>query len=186
MLNISLSSLVLEKENATRYFSNAELKQVTQKLPKRGLKAMLFSLKNLLRRETDNHQRAEFWNKYIKEFIEKIWTQDDNPTTQETFNEFYELCILTGDAFPSAYIFLEKYLEKTNITSMYSLSELEDKGLIEKFPNEVLDFLDIITKNASGDIYQLSLCLEQLKTADATLENDAKYIRLHNLALRHS
>lgn len=160
-------------------FTTGELKAATEALPEVGRQETVWTLVRAL--EGAGEQRVEYWQNRILPYWESIWPQLRDHRTPSLAEPFADLCIAARDAFPEALDVLRHWLQPIG-SVVYRLSEANLPSL---YPKATLEFLDVIVDtHAPWPPYGLAKCLNEIKTADPSLEEDGRFRRLMELQRR--
>lgn len=165
-------------------FTTAELGRATRGLPSDGLHNAAQALVRAL--EGAGDQRADYWANRVAPYLRSIWPKTREHTSPNIAESLGRLCVEAQEAFPEAFTMLRVWLQPTAHPD-YLVHQLHKAGLCRQFPNPTLDFLDlVIGEQAQWPPGDLDVCLEQIRNADAELENDARYERLLAYLRRHN
>ena len=166
-------------------FKEADLKEATRRLPPdNALVKVAQTLRGAL--EGAGDRRNEYWKNRARPYLQKIWPQSRDRRTFAISEALGRVCIAAGDSFPDALNTLDPWLQPLRYPDRLA-GDLLHASLCQQFPREALDFLNSIFRERLqiGSPY-LPKCLETIRTADASLEDDRKFRRLLDLSRSHS
>ena len=175
----SLTFVALDSLDSGDIFTKTELRDVTGKLPPKGLQTTVQTLSRAL--GGAGEQRKEYWHNRIKPYLEQVWPQEKKIKTPEISDYFARLFIEAGDLFPEVMDKLHYWLQP--LEDPYYVTYLLDRSeLCKKFPSEVLEFLGkVVSENMQGSVNELERCLDNIESSDAELAVDKRFIRLRDI-----
>ena len=152
-----------------------ELREATGTLPRRGVGDCISDS------ATEPGERrlpagGELENRIVP-YLDSIWPTARERKTKEISASLANLCVAAGDAFPFAVDRLKDWFQPLSERSG-CIYQLHKSGLCQRFPQHALKFLDALI----GDelLYwrdKLSSCLQQIRDADSSLEQDPRFRR---------
>ena len=171
-----LTFVALDSLGSGAVFTKVELRDVTRKLPPKGLQKTVQTLSRAL--GGAGEQRKEYWRNRIKPYLKRVWPQESKVKTPEISDYFARLCMEAGDLFPEVMDELRYWLQP--LEDPYYVTYLLDRSeLCKKFPSEVLKFLGkVVGENMQGPVNELERCLDNIESSDETLASDDRFIRL--------
>lgn len=165
-------------------FTTEELADATMQLPIDGLNSAAKALSRAL--EGAGEQREEYWENRLLPYLRKIWPKQRDLATPALSESVARLCVTAREAFPKAILELQHWLQPIQHPG-YLLGLIEKTKLCEKYPTEVLDFIDrIVGDDARLLSDQFRKCLSDISKADPQLISSPSFIRLSDLVRRHS
>jgi hypothetical protein len=157
-------------------FSIVELSGATRALPANGLGHTAQTLVRAL--DGAGEQRADYWTNRILPYLQTIWPKSRDLNTPTISEALARLCIAAQDAFPVALHELKFWLQRLE-QSDHAIHLLYGAKLCERFPDDALTFLDtVINNNTQWPPRDLKNCLETIRQAQPSLENERRYQRL--------
>ena len=157
-------------------FDNEELTRATRALPQEGLEAAVATLAGALDGAGD--QRADYWKNRVEPYLTSVFPNIHDRVSPEISEQFGQVCIAAGDAFPEALKHLRGWLQSVKFPE-YLVHRLHEAGLCRRFPKQALEFLDLTIKDASQyPPSDLRECLRAIRSADTKLESDRRFRRL--------
>ena len=166
--------------NPSDTFLSGELKEATGALPDTGLVIASRTLQQSM--ESAGSQQVASWENRIAPYLDSIWPTAGARKTKEISAGLADLCVKAGDAFPLAVERLEDWFQPLS-EHWGCVYELHESDLCRRFPRPALKFLDALI--GSELLYlreNLSDCLQQIREADSSLEQDPRFRRLSDLA----
>lgn len=164
-------------------FTNAELAAATGSLPPDGLHNAAQALVRTL--EGAGDQRADYWSNRVAPYLHAIWPKTKDNVKPNIAESFGRLCVSAQDAFPSALAQLRSWLQSLE-RPHFLVRRLHKSGLCDKFPEQSLDFLDLVIGNRTKWPPQdLANCLEGIGASVPELATDQRYERLREYSRRH-
>ena len=166
--------------NPSDTFRPGELKEATGVLPDAGLVIASRTLQQSM--ESAGPQQVSSWENRIAPYLDSVWPTAGERKTKEISASLAYLCVKAGDAFPQAVERLKDWFQPLS-ERLGCVYELHESGLCRRFPRPALKFLDALI----GDelLYlreRLSHCLQQIREADSSLEQDPRFRRLSDVA----
>ena len=166
--------------NPSDTFRPGELKEATGTLPDAGLVVASRTLQQSM--ESTGSQQVASWENRILPYLDSIWPTAGERKTKEISASLAYLCVKAGDAFPHAVERLKDWFQPLS-EPLGSAYELHESGLCQRFPQHALKFLDALIGNELPYLRdKLRACLQQIRDADSSLEQDPKFHRLSDLA----
>ena len=165
--------------NPSDTFRPGELKEATSSLPDEGLVIASRTLQQSM--ESAGSQQVESWKNRIIPYLDSTWPTAGERKTQEISASLAYLCVKAGDAFPQAVDRLKDWFQPLS-ERLGCIYELHESGLCCRFPQPALKFLDALIGNELLYLRDLSNCLQQIREADPSLEQDLRFRRLSDLA----
>lgn len=162
-------------------FARQELAEATGALPTTGLVYAASALAREL--EGVGEKRPEFWKNRALWYFQKIWPKSLDHRAPAISEALGIVCIAAGDAFPNAVVELRHWLQPPRFSG-HLIHRLKDAELCSKFPEPALDFLDCVTAESQSLANDLRDCLDQIGTAEPSLESDPRFQRLRELLRR--
>ena len=154
---------------------NRELAKAVDQLPEGGLCESVDMIAHLLRGREDT-QRGVYWADRVAPYLREVWPQSREKATPKISDRCYHLCIDAGDAFGDAWQQLRPWLQSPQHHGVI-LSMFADTDTCEKFPEESLEFLHVLTEK--NDLMALPRdlkgCLEKIKEKRPALEQNYKF-----------
>lgn len=121
------------------------------------------------------------WTKRVSPWIEKTWPPDPALRSTLTSEQFAQVAIATGAAFPDAVAMLTPFMVPSD--AIYELHQLQNSDHPDNHPFAVLDLIDALTDRAflahSSD--DLSNILERLRVANPAVANRAVFAELRHI-----
>ena len=132
--------------------------------------------------ESAGSQQVASWKNRIAPYLDSIWPTAGERKTKEISASLAYLCVKAGDAFPLAVERLKDWLQPLS-ERLGCVYELHESGLCRRFRRPALKFLDALIGNELRYLREdLSNCLQQIREADSSLEEDLRFRRLSDLA----
>ena len=157
-------------------FTVEEMRRATSRLPLAGLVSSLHVLARSA--EGAGQRQMEYWKNRIRPYLHDIWPKSRRFLTEEIKRAMAELCVAAGEAFPAAYYDLKDWLYPVQYPELM-LHRVKAQKIIEKFPEEALDFMDKLFAD-DPDYHGSSLkeCLDAVVKRMPGLANDGRHERL--------
>lgn len=168
----------------TDIFREPELKNAIGALPPDGLEEVARALIRAL--EDSGLQRNEYWHNRVLPFMRSIWPKSRKVVTP-TISELHgRLCIAVNENFPEALAELRPWLQLVQQPD-FLVHQLHESKLCTRFPNETLDFLDLVIRDKPrrAPLY-LKECLEGIQESRPDLVADERFRRLSEYLRSHS
>ena len=129
----------------------------------------------------------EGWAKYVIPFIEHAWPKEARFQTEQTTKAWMLMLEETEGKFPDVLNAVRSYLRPMRSVHYghYGLTSGSggQESIISKFPEQTLDFLDlVISENPSNAPYDLDEALQLLVEARPVIVSDRRFARLQELA----
>jgi len=158
-----------------------ELTEVFNILPSEALYYVASSLSDGISSSGDKY--SEYWEHRIKVFINKFWPKNKD-ISENTVNQLGLLCIATKNHFGEAFSLLKHSLKPVQDTE-YIVRQVKSSNLIQEFPKEILNFLNILTADPKyRPASKLKDCIEEIVTIEPSLSNEPSYKRLEIIVRR--
>lgn len=173
-----VTSLALEYPN---HFKPIELIRLFKKIPCEGKEESIQTIVQLM--QVSGEHKEMFWENQAAPFLSKVWAGTKDFSSPTIIELFCDLCISAEDSFCKVFHLINKWLEPLkNIDNI--LHDLKESNLCSKFPEESLMFLEkIISEDyRQSNSLGLGLCLNQIKSANKSLERSPRYKKLAALA----
>jgi len=169
-------------DSAESIFTATQLVNAIYALPLDGLNDAIRAL--LQMQEGSGEQREDYWKNRIKPFWEKIWPKSNEHALNINPDPLAQLCIATGDEFPSAMLVIGKWLQP--IMQPYSIiNRLHESHLCSKFPEAALNLLDsILDEPKIWDPIPLRQCLNDIVKEMPILRQDRRFMKVDELTRR--
>ena len=162
--------------------SGEEVHGVVEGMSDSALRSVLGSLKGRLGGEPA--VRAEIWRGSVYPWLREYWPRAAVRNTQATSEAILDLLAQCGEAFAEAAEWSLDYLRPLEGHGLYRLGENEHAERHPEWMVRVLDRVveaDILPVHQRGTLHQV---LEVLAVASPGLVADARYQRLHQIAVR--
>lgn len=170
------SFLTIVALNKGDMFSERELKEATSRLPDDGLERVVWTLVQTL--DSSEGRYTECWRNQIHPYLESVWPRNIERQTPRISARLASLCVTAHDAFPEAVAYLLPQLEPLEVPELMT-RKLSGTELCQEFPKHALDFLHAIVKeNPVFTPSKLGECLQQIRDADPSLEENDRYRQL--------
>lgn len=168
---------------ASNLFTRAEMTGALASLGERGLSQAADTLVDAL--ESAGEQRRSHWENRIKPFIERHWPRAHALRTPAISEQFAQLCVASGAAFPEAFNALRDWLMPAEGHDMLP-HKLAESGLCQTHSETALALLSVvIADNPQWPPHRLRECLDQIQQADVSLAHDHRFQRLDQLLRLH-
>ena len=165
-------------------FTARELAEATAVLPIEGLQSAAQALTRSL--EGAGDQRGEYWQNRVRPYLRSVWPKSRELVTPKLSADLGRLCIAARDDFPETLTALKHWLQPVEFPG-HLVNSFYQANLCTQFPQESLEFLSaVIGDNTRWLPRDLSLCLEDIGTAEESLKGDPSFIRLSDLIERRS
>lgn len=163
-------------------FKVKELAEAFSSIPESALYEVVSSLSDALTNSGDKYK--EYWSHRIKNFLIRIWPKDIDPSEQ-TVEQLALLCINAKEFFGDALELLKHYLKRID-DAEYLVHKLISSEIVELYPKESLDFLDMLITDEPRfrPPSELRRCLDKILARDSRLDMDDAYQHLNNLLRR--
>lgn len=128
-------------------------------------------------------ERAEAWRKHYGPLFESVWPLDARLQDGESTRGLIDIAYASGDAFPEAVRAVLPFVTPVDgrrSQSVFRLRKDEDR-VVERFPEDVLELLDMMIREPSHVPYELDRLLDEVVAARANLERDPRHRRLRRL-----
>lgn len=164
-------------------FKIRELATAFSTLPETALDKVVSSLSDALSNSGDKYK--EYWNHRIKNFLLHLWPKEIN-LSERTVNKLALLCIDAKEYFVDALKLLKHSLKQID-DAEYLVRKLKYSEIIELYPKESLDFLDMLVIDEPRFRPPLMLrdCLDKVLEQAPELKGEIAYQRLNNLLRRY-
>lgn len=125
------------------------------------------------------------WQKMVIPFIQNAWPRERKFQTEKTSNAWVSMLEDTQEEFPNVLKSIRKLLRpiRSSYNSLHNFYETDEKEpLTVKFPDETLDFLDLIVSDDPRYVpYGLSQILNLIVETNPEILTDRRYQRLIEL-----
>ncbi len=161
-------------------FTIKELTDATESLPPEGLRITAQAIARAI--ESAGEQRSEYWRNRVLPYIRSIWPKTLEVRLPELSEPLGRVCLAAGDSFPEAFGALRHWLQPVGFP--HSLVQLLNQAkLPQQFPLDALAFLDAIIADSAHLLpEELKQSLDAIATAESTLKDDPRFIRLSKLS----
>ena len=167
-------------------FGTKELAAATRALPKDGLGHAAQELARMTEGTEADKRQDNYWKNRVAPYIRKVWPKKQEKISLEVTNNLGRVCIAAQEAFPEAFELLKPWLQPTADSTQDCdfhhdnlVQQLNKTKICSKFPEQALDFLDLVTPKQPRWIpKELKACLKAIHISKPELETDAKYQRL--------
>lgn len=123
-------------------FKVSELSRATASLPEEGLLNAAAVLERSL--NAADSRRSEYWSNRVKPYFHSIWPKSNEAKTLKVSERLARVSIASGDRFPDALERLLHWFQPLERPErVFDL--LSKSGLCNRFPDETLTFLDLLT-----------------------------------------
>ncbi len=164
-------------------FTTTELASATRVLPPDGLRNTVRTLVRAL--DGAGEQRADYWLNRIVPYLRSIWPKSRDFVTVAIAEGIGLLCVAAQQNFPQALTMLKPWLQPPQQLD-YLVHRLWEADICRQFPEEALDFLDLVVKDQTQwPPSDLESCLEMIRTLRPLLETDDRFQRLLAYLRRH-
>ena len=164
-------------------FTTKELVEATSKMPAEGLQSAAQAVIRAL--EGAGEQRGEYWRNRVLPYFNLVWPKTIDVMTPTISELLGQLCVAAQEAFPEALEKLQHWLQPVE-HPFYLVRLLNEAKLCTQFSLDALVFLDtIVGDDAQFLPRELKQCLDDIKKADPTLAEDARFVRLSQVFERH-
>ena len=163
-------------------FTKPDLRAATEVLPEGGLLDSAEVLVDAL--EAADERRGEYWRNRVLPYLQSIWPKGIDRKTPQISECLGRLCIAAGDAFPKALEELRRWLQPPKYPGRM-MRRLKDSRICNKFPEDALDFLKLVTGDEPPLGDELRECLQQIRSAKPPLKDDPRFRRLRDLLGGH-
>lgn len=162
-------------------YKTTELAEAFNILPSEALYHVASSLSDGISSSGDKY--SEYWEHRIKVFINKFWPKNKD-ISENTVKQLGLLCIATKNHFGEAFSLLKHSLKPVQDTE-YIVRQVKSSNLIQEFPKEILNFLNILTADSKyRPASKLKDCIEEIVTIEPSLSNEPSYKRLEIIVRR--
>tara|TARA_R110002072_G_C7961852_1_gene533986 strand:+ start:264 stop:3863 length:3600 start_codon:yes stop_codon:yes gene_type:complete len=177
-----ITYIALDKKDI---FSVSELRNVYKTLPQDGLNVAANIL--VLAQKVSGEQKEIYWDNCIVPFWGKIWPKSSNVASAHISEELVQLCIVSGNRFPQALSLLSEWIKLNPIEDInYIIHLLYSSKHCTKFPESSLVLLDTIIIDPPWlHADKLKSCLDEIKTSNANLELDQKFMKIKQIWKKH-
>jgi len=130
------------------------------------------------------------WVELVIPFIRDTWPRERRYKTTASVRAWINLLGDAGDHFPAVYEVVKPFLASAHPDELWFYrfkreGREGEKPLASRFPEEVLDLLDLITlESLSRPSHDLPSILELIAEARPSLTSDRRYLRLVDLVER--
>jgi hypothetical protein len=164
-------------------FTATELAAATRALPPDGLHEAAQALVRAL--ESAGDQRADYWTNRVAPYLHAIWPKTRDRNSPAIADSLGLLCIAAQDAFPEALARLRAWLQPS-AHSDYLVRRFHEAGLCGKYPEQALDFLNLVIGDQTQWIHsELKDCVDAIRTADPALGTDGRFQRVTEYLRRY-
>lgn len=126
------------------------------------------------------------WVALVSPFLNEVWPRERIFRTASSVTAWIRMLGGTGSNFPVVFGTVKRFIVpiETDSYPFYRFTHgAEEEAIAAKFPEEMLDLLDIVTpKVLSQPSYELPKILELVVEAVPDLKADRRYLRLRELA----
>lgn len=166
-----------------QHFTNNELREAFNALPKEGLAESAVMLSRSLEGAEDRSE--EYWSNRVKPLIESIWPKSHEMRSSHESTALARICVHTQSLFPEAVDFLKPLLIKTRNFDL-PVSELAESGLAKRYPLEALSLLSaIVDEDEQWPTEDLKTCLDQISSTNSDVTSDLNFRRLKEYWARY-
>ena len=172
--------------NRGETFKNKELAAATYKLPPDGLGYAAQELARMTEGTEADKRQYNYWTNRVVPYLREIWPKKQEKISLEVTNNLGRVCIAAQEAFPEAFELLKPWLQPTADSTQDCdfhhdnlVQQLNKTKICSKFPEQALDFLDLVTPKQPYWIpVELEACLEAIQASKPELEKNTKHQRL--------
>ena len=174
-----------------KVFSNEEQRRLVVNMEEKTRGELCKFLRFVVLSDDEGAKRGDIWRKSVGPFLKRAWPAQASLKTPAMSELLGEIIIRTGDAFPDAVKWADKFLSKIaypfNSSSgliIHALGKGNEKAteeIPEKFPEECLYFLHRIINLEDGRDYQflgLEDILKRIEAAKPELRKRKKFREL--------
>ncbi|MCX2803321.1 SIR2 family protein [Microbulbifer thermotolerans] len=158
-------------------FTKEELADAFLELPPDGLHHAALALVQAL--EGAGEQREEYWKHRIQPFWKQVWPKSRDRITPRISESLARLVIAAGEEFPAALAEVKNWLQPIKYPNRV-VHQLHKSDLCRSYPTDALCLLDAIISGQQWVPSELRQCLDEIKQAKPTLEQDTRYMRLQD------
>lgn len=151
-------------------------------LPQEGLEESAQALSQALEGAAD--QREDYWKNRVQPFWQQVWPKSRDMATPRIADSLTRLVIAARGEFPAAVAAMQDWLQPVEHPD-YLLHLLYESGLCRAFAAEALVLLNAVICDQQWMPIELSQCLDEIEQAAPPLEQDARHLRLREIARRH-
>ena len=162
-------------------YSAEDFRLAAEALPEDGLLAVAQALSRAL--EASGDQREDYWRNRVQPFWQRIWPKSGDRASAGIALALASLSIAAGEEFPAALRAVDHWLLPIEHPYVV-LNQLQNSGLCDRFPLEVLRLMHAIHHDQSWASQDLRVCLDAILRADPDIAQDSRYTRLREYARR--
>ncbi|MXY40616.1 MAG: hypothetical protein F4Y62_12560 [Rhodospirillaceae bacterium] len=160
-------------------FQSRELALAMQALPQEALDHAADTLFRAV--DSAGDQRADYWRNRAAPFLRSIWPKTPEAISMEIAESFAKACIAAGDAFSEALAQTRSWLQPLQFPDRIAHS-IHEAQLDTRLPETTLELLDrVVGEVVRGYVYDLSECLNAVRSAQPGLERDQRFERLQEV-----
>ncbi|MEW8441337.1 MAG: SIR2 family protein [Candidatus Thiodiazotropha taylori] len=172
--------LAVFRNDETDGFNNNESRQCLRNMEDKNRRDAVFYL-GLIGKQKENG-----WSTHVIPFIKNIWPKERRFRTSSLVSAWVSILGDSGEVFPSVLSTIRKYLVPVEGRRLelhnFSRGFDGEQPLTVKFPAAVLELLDAVVSNNTGNLpFELEQILELVVESDSSLVSDRRYLRLINL-----
>ena len=159
-----------------------EIHGVVEAMSDSALQTVLGSLKGRL--SGDPAERAEIWRQSVYPWLGEYWPRAAVRNTSGTSEAMLAMLAECGEAFPAAAEWSLNYLRPLEGHGLYRIGE---NGHAERHPDWMVRVLDQVVAAEILPVHQMDTVreiLNVLAVANASMVADARFQRLHHIAMR--
>lgn len=165
-------------------FSVEDFRSAFEALPQDGLEQSAQALCQALVGAAG--QREAYWKNRVYPFWQSVWPQSIERASPNLSAILVRLCLAAGREFPAAFHAVQYWLKSVDHPH-FIIGLLCNSDLCNQFPRESLQLMSIIVEKPNLLLEDFGKCLDQIRQADPSLEQDSAYVRLGDLwRTRHS
>jgi len=159
----------------TEGYTVDEFRSAIGALPQEGLEESAQALSQALEGAAD--QREDYWKNRVQPFWHNVWPKSRDLATPRIAESLTRLIIAARAEFPGALTAVQDWLRPIEHPH-YVVHLLQESGLCDRFPAEVLHLLDTVITDQQWAPRELGQCLDEIVKAAPPLQQDARYQRL--------
>ena len=160
-------------------YTAEEFRSAFGALPQEGLEESTQALLQALEGAAD--QREDYWKNRVQPFWHEVWPKSRDMATPRIADSLTRLVIAARGEFPAAVDAVQDWLQPVEHPD-YLLHLLHESGLCRAFASVALMLLNALIRDQQWVPVELSQCLDDIGEAVTDLEQDARYLRLREIA----
>lgn len=160
-------------------YSEKELKTLFSGFTKDMQMTAIWQIENSMPQGTPE-ERNRYWRRVLLPFFKKIWPRNKCESDPDISQRFCSLLMKSGDEFLKVFEVFRPLLSQTKYDSLVLKNLLETK-FCNDYPNDVLEYLEIVLWRPASHLDWLQECLNRIAAANPTLKKSSVFKRFEKL-----